>query len=448
MSSLPAGFVLRRGRPEDAEALADFNADVLRPQDAAEPQAGMRAWTRDLMTGRHPWFRPGDALIIEDAGGRIASAALLVDQTLSVEGVLVPTGQPELVGTRAEYRGRGLVRALFGELHAESARRGHLVQFIAGIPWFYRQFGYEMAIARGGGPWTLRSLLPAVPAVPEYHLRPMVAADAPFAAALDDHARARYLVSVPRDAELWRREMDGRSPDSALRLDYHAVEARDGRPVGVVGLLRHIDGTAAIVGAVEVVAGVSWRMVWDCIARPLAELADAHAARTGAARPTVISFWWLGQEHPLYRVMGGLTWRRPGAIYVRVPDVTALVRRLVPVLERRLAGSPLIAHSGELKLSFYRGGVRLVLDAGAVTTVEAWTPPLDLLGQELGAPTTDPRRADALLPDLTFLHLVFGSRTLAELEAAFPDAIVRTGAARALLEALFPKGPSDIWPVL
>jgi hypothetical protein len=34
---LGGGLVLRRGTPADAEALAAFNADVLRPQDAPDP---------------------------------------------------------------------------------------------------------------------------------------------------------------------------------------------------------------------------------------------------------------------------------------------------------------------------------------------------------------------------------------------------------------------------
>jgi len=32
-------------------------------------------------------------------------------------------------------------------------------------------------------------------------------------------------------------------------------------------------------------------------------------------------------------------------------------------------------------------------------------------------------------------------------EVAFPDCVVRTNEARALLGALFPKAPSDLWPV-
>jgi hypothetical protein len=41
-----------------------------------------------------------------------------------------------------------------------------------------------------------------------------------------------------------------------------------------------------------------------------------------------------------------------------------------------------------------------------------------------------------------------GFRSLEELEAAFPDCIVRTYEARALLSALFPKQLSDVWPVV
>ena len=46
------------------------------------------------------------------------------------------------------------------------------------------------------------------------------------------------------------------------------------------------------------------------------------------------------------------------------------------------------------------------------------------------------------------LQLLFGFRTLDELEATFPDCIVRTPDARVLLAALFPKLPSDVWPVV
>jgi len=59
-------------------------------------------------------------------------------------------GRPELVGTHPDYRRRGLIRAQFKIIHQWSAARGHAMQAITGIPWYYRQFGYEMALELHG----------------------------------------------------------------------------------------------------------------------------------------------------------------------------------------------------------------------------------------------------------------------------------------------------------
>jgi len=121
---------------------------------------------------------------------------------------------------------------------------------------------------------------------------------------------------------------------------------------------------------------------------------------------------------------------------------------VTPVLERRLAESSLVGHTGELRLSFYRSGVRLALDGGRVKSVEAWPPPRAMAGLDFSLPSADPRRPSAMFPDLTFLQLLFGHRSLDELEAAFPDCVTRGLEVRALLQVLFPKAPSKVWPIL
>jgi len=83
-----------------------------------------------------------------------------------------------------------------------------------------------------------------------------------------------------------------------------------------------------------------------------------------------------------------------------------------------------------------------------VASVERWRPDVRLRGIEFGRPSSDPRRPLAMFPDRTFLQLLFGFRALEELEATFPDCVVRTVEARAVLDALFPRMPSDGWPVI
>jgi len=179
----------------------------------------------------------------------------------------------------------------------------------------------------------------------------------------------------------------------------------------------------------------------------LCETGEAYA-RAAKTELGLLDFWLLGSAHPFAGVVQFAGARRAYAYYLRAPDLPDVLRRVTPVLERRLAESSLVGHTGELRLSFYRNGVRLVLDGGRITSVEAWPPPRTVAGLDFSLPSADPRRPSAMFPDLTFLQLLFGHRSLDELEAAFPDCVTRGQEVRALLQVLFPKAPSKVWPIL
>ncbi len=85
---------------------------------------------------------------------------------------------------------------------------------------------------------------------------------------------------------------------------------------------------------------------------------------------------------------------------------------------------------------------------GATATLRRVDPPRTVAGLDFSLPSADERRPSAMFPGLTFLQALFGCRSLPELEAAFPDCVVRGPEPRALLEALFPKQPSKVWPIL
>jgi GNAT superfamily N-acetyltransferase len=451
LRDLGDGLILRRATAADAEALAAFNADQIRGQDAPEPFAPVGVWTRDLLTGRHPTFKPEDALIVEERkSGAIVSSSLLVSQAWAYGGAPIRVGQIELVATRPEYRGRGLVRAQFEALHRWSAERGEVLQAISGIPWFYRQFGYEMALERGGGPRAdLASLEPPAPgAALPFRVRPMRPEDLAFAAGLDAQARERYLVTVPRDERLWRYELSGHTAGSGTRIELRVIETSAGEPVGTLGHIPALWVGAVALTRYEVRPGVSWRATWPAVLAYLRATGDTYAARDPKARFTQIQLWHMGSAHPLYRALRFADRWRPYAFYTRIDDLAAFLRAVGPTLERRLAASPLSGHTGDLTLSTYRAGARLAFTDGRLSAVAPWRPSLDVVGQEFGTPSTDPRRPMALFPGVTVNQLLLGFRSLEELEGAFPDCMVRQGDGRALLDALFPKTPSDVWALL
>jgi GNAT superfamily N-acetyltransferase len=144
---LDDGLVLRRASPADADCVAAFNSVVHADPPDFEAIPALGAWARDLIDGGHPHVRPADTWIVEDTRrGRLASTLDLISHRFRYEDIEFDAGQVELVGTHPDYRNRGLVRLPMEALHAESEARGQRMQVISGIPDYYRQFGYEMAL--------------------------------------------------------------------------------------------------------------------------------------------------------------------------------------------------------------------------------------------------------------------------------------------------------------
>jgi len=441
LRELGDGLILRRSRPEDAEALEKFNAELHANPKTGEPDRRVGVWTRDLLEKPHPTFDSADFTIIEDrTTGEIVSSLNLISQVWSYEEVKFKVGRPELVGTRPEYRHQGLVRAQFEVIHEWSAERGESAQAITGIPYFYRKFGYEMALDLGGG---RLGYLPHVPKLENGEQEPFSVRlagreDISLISELYQQGCKRLLVSCVYDEALWRYELEGRSPQSVNRSVLCIVE--DGQSEAV-GFMAHppfnwANGTSMVATAVEIKAGISWASVVPSLVRYLKATGEANAEKEGKDPWGAFGFW-LGRQHPVYEVMRERLprVRKPYAWYLRVPDVPGFLSRITPVLERRLDNSPMGGYSGDLKLTFYRQGLWLSLEHGRLTRIEAWNP----------EPTA--HSGDAAFPGLTFLQLLFGYRSLDELDEAFADCWWDGDETHALLNSLFPKRPSNVWPV-
>lgn len=446
LRDLGDGLILRRATVADTEPLVAFHAQVLRDPGAQEPDEGVITWSRDLMERDHPTFEVSDFAVVEDTRtGGIVSSLCLISQTWSYGGIEFGVGRPELVGTHPDYRRRGLIHAQFEVIHEWSIERGEKMQAITGIPYFYRQFGYEMGLALGGGRVGYE---PHVPKLKDdetepYRVRPATEADLPFIAQLYGEATKRYLVACVRDEPLWRYELNDRSEKSVNRQELRVVETAEGEPVGFLAHGPTLWGRALMVSFYELKPEVSWLAVTPSVVRYLWATGEEYMARKDSAAQdekepeTFAAFgFWLGEEHPVYHVIDDLLprTRKPYAWYVRVPDLPDFMRHVAPLLERRLAESVVVGHTGELKISFYREGLRLVFEEGRLKAVEPWEPTVE----DGGA---------AAFPDLTFLQLLFGYRTLEELAYAFADCWTASDEARALLKTLFPKQQSLVWAV-
>ena len=438
--NLGNGLVLRRSTEQDAEALADFNARIQSDEGPDKPDERVGVWAYDLCAKPHPTFRPSDFTIVEEtATQKIVSTMNLIPQTWTYAGIPFKVGRPELVGTLPEYRNRGLVRRQFDVIHQWSAENGDRLQVITGIPYYYRLFGYEMALNLSGG----RAGFPThIPTLKEgeaepYHIRPATEADIPFISQLYVGGCKRSLVACQWDDALWQYELTGMSKKNVHRLELRVIEDHNGKSCGFFAHPEYTWGDMMPIQWYEILPGLSWLDVTPSVIRYAASAYEQYPPEHGEKKPFGAFGFWLGEDHPLYHVMPDRLprVRKPYAFYLRLPNLPDFLKLITPVLEQRLVQSPLTGYSGEVKLTFYRNGARLVFAQGKLETIEGYQPsPYGHAG-------------NAGFPPHTFLQLLFGYRTMQMLKDSFADCWTDRDEIHLLLDTLFPRIQSDVWPV-
>ena len=432
---LDDGIIIRHARPEDAQSLAKFNKEI--HGEGEWDAKGVEEWTLDLLSGEGPTFAVSDFTIVEDTNtGEIVSTCCLISQTWAYEGIPFKVGRPELVGTRKAYRRRGLVRQQFEILHEWSKNRGELVQAITGIPYYYRQFGYEMTLNLAGGRYGYEMHVPALKEDEQdpFTFRPATNNDLAYLQTTYDRACKRYMITAVWDEALWRYELNGKRQFNINRRDIFIIENRAGSRVGFIGIPPIKWRKLSALTLYELSPGFSWSEVSPSVMRFLWQKGEELAKEQGQEQK-MIGFW-LGVSHPAYTAMASKLprERRPYSYYIRVPDLPAFINLITPVLEARLADSAFAYYTGEITLDFYKNGLKLSFQEGRLTQVED----LDSIEPETGT---------ANFPPLIFLHLLFGHRNMDELDEAFTDCYAKDEESKNLLDVLFPKKISDIWPI-
>ncbi|MFD5618137.1 GNAT family N-acetyltransferase [Streptomyces yangpuensis] len=390
------GLVLRQARPADLDQIGALLSERGEPDDAVDhrlvvtdPDAGLSAC----------------AVVVD--GDRVVSTATLLDEEVCIGGVRLPAGQVELVATDTEYEGRGLVRALMHWAHERSAARGHLVQAMIGIPYFYRLFGYEYAIdipqalnvnalpPPGDGNATLRAARPS---------------DIPAMAALQASAQSGFDVTMPHSAACWRWLLDHESSNLVvLEQTGTVIAAARTTPPGEEMLLA--EGAARDEAA----------------ARELLSAVGALAAGEGLqvvhrAGTVTGNAWQEFLDHEPRR--------NAEQYYIRVPDVAALLDRLRPLFRQRLASAGIDRTGRDIVISTFGAHHRIPVLAdglGEVVTGGAMQSP-GVVGGAGVAP-------DQLAP------LLFGPHGFEGLTRIRPDVYA---ADEELFQALFPRLTADV----
>ncbi|KAF9959001.1 hypothetical protein BGZ72_010441 [Mortierella alpina] len=219
------GLIMRWSTNADTENVGNLIAEAFRwvplgnplfPRDRV-PDANevMRAAARRLLSGKSTVMSEYDYALVEDTqrekGLNPIVACVSLQRCKAYYGsVDVTFGKPELIATDPEYRNKGLVRKLMLQMvHPESEERGDILQFIPGIQYFYRQFGYEYGLNLGAtsSVETADAITPLGKDESEpYILRKATEEDIPFLVRMSSRERlhTNAAIGLPYTREYWQ----------------------------------------------------------------------------------------------------------------------------------------------------------------------------------------------------------------------------------------------------
>lgn len=372
----------------DVKRVAAFNASV--HQDEA-----VGVFTRWKLSGSPSAVAFSNCLFVEDTqSGEIVSSLCLMPQTWTYEGIPLLVGEVSLVGTHPGYRGRGLIRAQMRVIDRLLRACDCLLPGIEGIPYFYKQFGYEYAIPLGS---CARLGLDRVPPLDTGQTEPVtirridVDTDLPSVMALYDAHAAELSIASVRGEALWHHQ-ESAPPGIPEPPTTHVVE--DG--AGLVGYFRVRKNMWGLLLEFAEAVVQPGQQSWASRGEWLAMLRFAREQAT--ARGYTQLCFALPQSHPLLAVARhlGAEAERQYAWQVRIVDHAAFLRHIAPALEKRLADSPLAGFSGCLEINTMPRVLRLQFAQGRLVSVGE--------AQETHGPTV------LRMPPLPLTQLLLGYR--------------------------------------
>ncbi len=417
------GLILRWGTPADTSKLVDFHERI----------QGQGAWTRILCDGDHPTTNATCFTIIEEAKSHnIVSSMCYIPQVWTYGGTPFKTARLDMVSTDPDYRMQGLARKQFDLIHSRTASQGYLLHAVVGRPWVYRRLGYTLALPYGGGSQiSKRMVSPLAEGQTElFTIRDasLDDNDIPFMVGLYKESLQSSLVGCVREVPVWEYEMSKRGTP-AERTQHRIIVDQDGNKIGFLLHAPAIEDGALLAYRFQLIPSASYLDVTPAVLRYLARIGESYAAQAGAPYETLS----LGMEpgHPIHRLTRDMLGRtnRPYAWYVRLPNLPSFIARIVPVLQRRVERSFFPGYSGTLHLGFFEDskGLFITFTGGAIT----------------GLGLCKAERFPTSMPLESFVKLLFGYRSVEELEQDYPE-VQLTNMSRLLLETLFPKMQSSV----
>jgi predicted acetyltransferase len=395
-------------KPETDE---DYEA-LYQVMDAVFGDEDVRSITRRFVE-HHPEMNKEHFFLVKHEDKAVAGL-VLVPQVWKLGEIELKVAEMGCVGTNPEHRRKGVQRILNNEFDKYAKENGFDLCALAGIPYFYRQFGYQYAVELDYSTELKVEELPErdtgikAEKFEESHIN--------VADEILRKTQERYHVRSKRTRGIWEmQQTTGTYGGEPYEAD---VFTRRGE---IAGYYRYVvDDEKKTINIKEL--GISENVSAEEIAAAIRKQASEKGLtelKTGLSHM---------DEFSKYLISMGAKKNRPYAWQVKIIDLPGLISKIKPVLEQRVENSEYTGLSKDLTINFWKYAVKMKIEEGKIVSMEKVFKEED--------------RTIGFNP-YVFIKLALGYKSRIELEKMYPDFRVQ-GDLGGLIDVMFPKQPSYI----
>ncbi len=419
MLEMPKGFEFGTVETdEDLEDLLRFNKTVHQDDDPEE----LRRMIENL-----PGFERNHNLFIRDLdSGKIVSSINAIPSIWMYEHIPIKNLEMGWVGTLEEYRQKGLVRILNSYFEEMLDRGKYHISTIQGIPYFYRQFGYDFVIPMEPCVFLRLGQIPSKPeGVNLREIREAKSNDIDELMELYNLEHRDLLLSTKRTESIW--ELQEKFRKEYDREFQTCIVERDGNIEGyfrtwIEGNPKKDPQRSTLVVSENSIS------VFDAVMTTLYHLKE-KATNLGVNQVRII-----GPKHnnllKLARDLQGVF--QPWWKYqIKIPDLTRFLKQIRLVLEKRIKNTMYSRLNRIININTYRECISIEFVSGKIRSIKN-------IGFQDGQEYSDIRSSKE-----DFVRMVLGQYSREEINEYQIDFLVRLSL-RTLFETLFPKKESHI----
>jgi len=372
----------------------------------------------DLMVKKWIDHQPGTTLrdfLVAKHQGKIIAGQNLLPLEWSIGGVPLKVAELACVATLPQYRSRGLQRKLMERYHSRISADGYDLSTIEGIPYFYRQFGYEYALPLDEETRINIDQLPKYESTINIHS--LVPSDLPRAKQLLAEAQRKLYVHSVRNDGIWKMQ-ENTHMTAEYNFNTYVTEEK-GQITAYFRISKNPRNKELYLREVTNVDQQTAQSI-------LRFLRDTGVENGLEVLVSTVSSIEPFTKHLL--ATGQAKQNLPYAWQIRVLDYSKTLLKMKTLFEERLSSSNSSGLTGSLNFNLYSNTIQIVFGHGKITTIVRLESCED--------------RAIRFNPQV-FVQLLLGYRSREELEATYPDFLVKPSH-KQLIDTLFPKMPSFI----